>query len=294
MAHSEHLFLPFEELNDEDDGQERLTPSDPADAIPDWGADDFFVGRRSSASGSNEFSRAQPLGHEGIRIVEFGSEADTDEQIVAIGDSSFGYEADLPFCWECLHVEEEMNDPVEEFEWEDVSDRIDVENPNPNTEEAEDSDRNVEWEVLLSMNRNDAESVFVEEQEGFAYASDYEVLFDQFGGHGGSEWMKSGRPAAKSVVENLPSVLLTAEDVAKKNTNCAVCKDEISLSEEVKRLPCLHYYHEYCIVPWLAMRNTCPLCRHELPSNDTSDAIIIGEEEEEAQARYEFETLQAA
>lgn len=273
MSNSECFFLPFEEIGREDDGPESLAPYDPADGGPDWGADDFFVGRRSSASGSNEFPRAMPLGHEGLSIVEFDSETETNEQIVAIGDSPVGCDADLPFCWECLHVEDEMNDPVEEFEWEDVSDRIEVENPNPYAEEGEDSDRNVEWEVLLlAMGRNDAESVFVEEQEGFAYASEYEVLFDQFGGYGGSEWMKSGRPTAKSVVESLPSVLLTAEDVAKKNTNCAVCKDEISILEEVKRLPCLHYYHEHCIVPWLVIRNTCPLCRHELPSNDTSDA----------------------
>ncbi|XP_020583753.1 E3 ubiquitin-protein ligase CIP8-like [Phalaenopsis equestris] len=173
-----------------------------------------------------------------------------------------------------------LNDPVEEFEWEDVSERIEVGSPDPNTEEGEDSERNVEWEVLLfSLNRTDDDSVFVEDREGFAYASEYELSFEQLGGHGGSEWMKGGRPAAKSVVENLPSVLLTVEDVAEKNTNCAVCKDEISLSEEVKRLPCLHHYHECCIVPWLIMRNTCPLCRHELPSTDTSDAAIVGEEE---------------
>lgn len=123
-------------------------------------------------------------------------------------------------------------------------------------------------------------------EEGFDYASDYDVLFDHFVDHGSAEWMKCGRPAAKSVVESLPSILLTAEDVAKNNTHCAICNDEISLLEKLKKLPCLHHYHEYCILPWLVTRNTCPFCRYELPSSDAS--------EEEAQARYDLVILQSS
>ena len=49
---------------------------------------------------------------------------------------------------------------------------------------------------------------------------------------------------------------------------CAVCKDEISLGVEVTRLPCSHHYHQDCIMPWLSIRKTCPLCRFELPTDD--------------------------
>lgn len=50
---------------------------------------------------------------------------------------------------------------------------------------------------------------------------------------------------------------------------CAICKDEIVVAEEkVTRLPCKHYYHKECIVPWLGIRNTCPVCRYELPTDD--------------------------
>ncbi|CAL9076827.1 unnamed protein product [Musa acuminata var. zebrina] len=29
-----------------------------------------------------------------------------------------------------------------------------------------------------------------------------------------------------------------------------------------------HIYHAGCILPWLGIRNTCPVCRHELPTQD--------------------------
>ncbi|XP_059450714.1 E3 ubiquitin-protein ligase MBR2-like isoform X1 [Corylus avellana] len=76
------------------------------------------------------------------------------------------------------------------------------------------------------------------------------------------------RPAAKRVVESLPFVELTAEELRRSTAVCAVCKDEIVVEEKARRLPCAHCYHGDCIVPWLSIRNTCPLCRYELPTDE--------------------------
>ncbi|CAA2979133.1 E3 ubiquitin- ligase Praja-2-like isoform X1 [Olea europaea subsp. europaea] len=82
--------------------------------------------------------------------------------------------------------------------------------------------------------------------------------------------VKIGLPASKSVVENLPSVVLTVDEVQKNNDSvvCAVCKEDVAAGEKITRMPCFHLYHGDCILPWLEIRNTCPVCRYELPTDD--------------------------
>lgn len=75
-------------------------------------------------------------------------------------------------------------------------------------------------------------------------------------------------PASKSAIEKLPSVKVDKEMLESDYSDCAVCKDGFELDEEVKKLPCKHMYHPDCILPWLELHNTCPVCRFELPTDD--------------------------
>lgn len=75
-------------------------------------------------------------------------------------------------------------------------------------------------------------------------------------------------PASVSFVTNLPRVVIGKEHEKHGELVCAVCKDVLALGTEVIQLPCSHVYHSYCILPWLRARNSCPLCRYELPTDD--------------------------
>ncbi|KAM1160017.1 hypothetical protein TB2_032634 [Malus domestica] len=75
-------------------------------------------------------------------------------------------------------------------------------------------------------------------------------------------------PASASFVNNLPRVVISKEHDKHDDLACAICKDVLTIGTEVNKLPCSHLYHSMCILPWLSTRNTCPLCRYELPTDD--------------------------
>ncbi|KAG0474690.1 hypothetical protein HPP92_014376 [Vanilla planifolia] len=76
-------------------------------------------------------------------------------------------------------------------------------------------------------------------------------------------------PAAKSVVETLPVIKISNELIAGiDEAQCAVCKEAFVVGEEVVQIPCKHIYHKDCIIPWLDLHNSCPVCRYELPTDD--------------------------
>ncbi|KAJ7942625.1 E3 ubiquitin-protein ligase RING1 [Quillaja saponaria] len=105
---------------------------------------------------------------------------------------------------------------------------------------------------------------YVGNPEDYVDGAEYETLLQTLAERDGSG-RRGAPPAAKSVVLALPSVEIMSED---NTLACAVCKDIMNVGEIAKKLPCGHLYHGDCIVPWLSSRNSCPVCRFELPTDD--------------------------
>ncbi|KAK3884351.1 hypothetical protein Pcinc_011362 [Petrolisthes cinctipes] len=91
------------------------------------------------------------------------------------------------------------------------------------------------------------------------YWQDLQMEFSQLFGFG----EKPPPPASQEFVDNLSSVTME-----RKGEKCPVCLKEWSIGDEAKELPCQHKFHPTCILPWLQKTNSCPLCRHELPTDD--------------------------
>ena len=85
---------------------------------------------------------------------------------------------------------------------------------------------------------------------------------------------KYKKVCSKDFINSLSVQKVTYEMVEKKIT-CGICLEEFKEGEEILELPCKdkHYFHNkntICdgIYPWLKSNNTCPLCRHEFPSEE--------------------------
>ncbi|KAG7032683.1 E3 ubiquitin-protein ligase RING1, partial [Cucurbita argyrosperma subsp. argyrosperma] len=76
-------------------------------------------------------------------------------------------------------------------------------------------------------------------------------------------------PASKSAIEKLQNVTVTDELLNSEMNQCAVCLDGFEKGIEVKQMPCKHIFHDYCLLPWLELHNSCPVCRFELATDDS-------------------------
>ncbi|CAN4076615.1 unnamed protein product [Withania somnifera] len=77
-------------------------------------------------------------------------------------------------------------------------------------------------------------------------------------------------PASKQVVENLPVTTITDEVLTKlgADAECAICREVLVVDDKMQELPCKHMFHPPCLKPWLDKHNSCPICRHELLTDD--------------------------
>ncbi|XP_054287043.1 E3 ubiquitin-protein ligase Iruka-like isoform X1 [Macrosteles quadrilineatus] len=88
-------------------------------------------------------------------------------------------------------------------------------------------------------------------------------LLNQMDGHGPP-------PLAREKIQEIPTAVIT-QDQVDSNLQCSVCWEDFKVSEPVRKLVCEHVYHEPCIIPWLELHGTCPICRMTLGEEGRSD-----------------------
>ncbi|RZC68138.1 hypothetical protein C5167_031397 [Papaver somniferum] len=91
-------------------------------------------------------------------------------------------------------------------------------------------------------------------------------------------------PASKEVVANLPTIIVT-EETLMRCAECAVCSDNLVINDKMQELPCKHLFHPLCLTPWLDKHNSCPICRHELPTDNEAYESWKKSEKEAEKAR---------
>ncbi|KAL6859060.1 hypothetical protein ACP4OV_018062 [Aristida adscensionis] len=216
----------------------------------------------ASASAASDRVRSQFLSVVTDLFCDMMQFEPADEHL-GLAEDAYG-DGDASIHWDCLEWEDAEPDlslvastAGDEFEWEEVASAsvAGADPPEP------------EWEVLADVPPPARPAAAAGAEEGFVYTSDREAAHDVLVAGGEGLFLKNKPPAARSAVEALPSAVVAAGEEG-EGEECVVCRDGIAAGQRVKRLPCSHRYHDECILPWLQVRNSCPLCRFELPTDD--------------------------
>lgn len=81
---------------------------------------------------------------------------------------------------------------------------------------------------------------------------------------------KSGRPpASKASIDALESVEVAGGEG--DGDQCVICLEEWEAGEKAKQMPCKHRFHGECIEKWLNIHGSCPVCRHEMPVDESDE-----------------------
>lgn len=94
-------------------------------------------------------------------------------------------------------------------------------------------------------------------------------------------WMRDAeesKGASQADIKNLPLVkfkdLESADSPMSAQLSCPICLMDFASEDEIRILPCKHYFHDQCIGEWLGMNSTCPSCRKNIlkdPANQDGE-----------------------
>ena len=107
------------------------------------------------------------------------------------------------------------------------------------------------------------------EKNTFVGFLDFE-LDDQASMFGAVEWLFKLNVVAIHLY-NKPQILALNDETYAENIVaptpeeiCDICTVNFQPGKTISRLPCSHYYHRQCILPWLSKKNNCPVCRRAI------------------------------
>ncbi|KAL7844874.1 hypothetical protein SRHO_G00234130 [Serrasalmus rhombeus] len=62
------------------------------------------------------------------------------------------------------------------------------------------------------------------------------------------------------------------EEESDVDEKCTICLSMLEDGEDVRRLPCMHLFHQACVDQWLATSRKCPICRVDIQTQLSPDS----------------------
>eukprot|EP00041_Stephanoeca_diplocostata_P008157 m.118159 g.118159 ORF g.118159 m.118159 type:complete len:183 (+) comp17198_c0_seq7:140-688(+) len=138
---------------------------------------------------------------------------------------------------------------------------------------------------LTTQNANDSSSPEAEMMRQFQ--EQLSQLLQNFGDLSAED---TGTPTAKKFLDSLEKFFPSPEDI-EEEMECPVCMMKFTEEDHMNELPCQHVFHPQCCTPWLLKNNTCPVCRHELPTGDETEEDVQARKAREADREQQLQHL---
>jgi E3 ubiquitin-protein ligase RNF115/126 len=79
-------------------------------------------------------------------------------------------------------------------------------------------------------------------------------------------------PASKDAIKKLATTVVSEENCDLKDKECPVCQDHYAEGDKLTQMPCQHWFHTDCLIPWLELHSNCPVCRKDIPTQREEEA----------------------
>lgn len=94
--------------------------------------------------------------------------------------------------------------------------------------------------------------------------------------------------ASKEFISSLPQPTAEVDDEEK----CTICLEKlINTPGNPQQLPCKHIFHRQCIIPWISRVSNCPLCKADLPTDDSNYEEFKRQKKRKAAREVEIKEL---
>jgi len=61
-----------------------------------------------------------------------------------------------------------------------------------------------------------------------------------------------------------PSYTYDGTHVPEDKKTCSICLSDYEVNEDIKLIPCMHFFHKACIDEWMSRSCVCPICKSKI------------------------------
>ena len=62
----------------------------------------------------------------------------------------------------------------------------------------------------------------------------------------------------------IKNYIFTKDKKNKKDKKCCICLENISKHDNIMLYPCFHIFHRKCILEWIKIKSSCPMCKFDI------------------------------